>query len=232
MGFSFTAGAAPGAPLNGASIAGAIGASTGLRIRTDLTVPVFMFETETDMTKLGYAPAQQPNTSRIRTWEVAGTSHADSYIVGSYASVLGCNTEINMGPQHPVVQAAFTAFAKWVTEGTPPPSPRPMVLASTNPVTLAKDAQGNVKGGVRTPDVDVPSSVLSGVAPPGASILCSLFGSTTPFSSSQMAQLYGDKATYLRRYEKSLDQAISDGYILPQDKAGLMAEAEQVHFPT
>ncbi len=223
---------ATGAPLNGASIAGSIGASTGLRIRTDLTVPVFMFETETDMTKLGYAPAQQPNTSRIRTWEVTGTSHADSYIVGSYASVLGCNTEINMGPQHPVVQAAFTAFAKWVTEGTPPPSPRPMVLASTNPVTLAKDAQGNVKGGVRTPDVDVPSSVLSGVAPPGASILCSLFGSTTPFSTSQMAQLYGDKATYLRRYEKSLDQAISNGYILPQDKAGLMAEAEQVHFPT
>ena len=220
-----------GAPLSGASITGASGGPSDLRIRTDLTVPVFMFETETDMTTLGYAPAQQPDTSRIRTWEVAGTSHADSYIVGSYASVLGCSTEINMGPQHPVVQAAFTAFAKWVTEGTAPPSPRPMVLASTNPVTLAKDAQGNVEGGVRTPAVEVPSSVLSGVAPPGGSVLCSLFGSTTPFTSSQMAQLYGDKASYLRRYEKSLDQAISSGYILPQDNAGLVAQAEQVQFP-
>jgi hypothetical protein len=220
-----------GAPLSGASITGAPVGPADLRIRTDLTVPVFMFETETDMTKRGYAPAQQPDTSGIRTWEVAGTSHADSYIVGSYASVLGCKTEINMGPQHPVVQAAFTAFSKWVTEGTPPPSPRPMVVASTNPVTLAKDPEGNVKGGVRTPDVDVPSSVLSGVAPPGASVLCSLFGSTTPFTSSQMAQLYGDKATYLHRYDKSLDRAISDGYILPQDRAGLMAQAEQVQFP-
>ena len=210
---------------------GATGGATGLRIRTDLTVPVFMFETETDMTKLGYAPAQQPDTSRIRTWEVAGTSHADSYIVGSYASVLGCKNEINMGPQHPVVQAAFSDFAKWVATGTAPPSPRAMVLASTNPVTLAKDVQGNVKGGVRTPDVDVPSSILSGVAPPGASLLCSLFGFTTPFTASQMAQLYGNKATYLHRYEKSLDQAISGGYILPQDRAGLVAQAEQVQFP-
>ena len=221
-----------GAPLSGASITGSSsGGPADLRIRTDLTVPVFMFETETDVTKLGYAPAQQPDTRRIRTWEVAGTSHADSYIVGSYASVLGCKNEINVGPQHPVVQAAFTAFAKWVTAGTPPPSPRPFVLASQNPVTLARDAQGNVIGGVRTPAVDVPSSSLSGVPPAGASVLCSLFGSTTPFTPSQMAQLYGNKATYLASYEKSLNQAVSGGYILPQDRAGLLAQAEQVQFP-
>jgi alpha/beta hydrolase family protein len=48
-----------------------------VRIRTDLDVPVFMFETQTDLAVLGYAPAQQPNTARIRTWEVAGTSPAD-----------------------------------------------------------------------------------------------------------------------------------------------------------
>ena len=222
-----------GASLSGSSITSAKSSGPAdLRIRTDLSVPVFMFETETDVTKLGYAPAQQPNTSRIRTWEVAGTSHADSYIVGSYASVLGCKTEINDGPQHPVVQAAFTAFGKWVTTGTPPPSPRPFVLKSKKPVTLARDAEGNVIGGVRTPAVNVPSSSLSGVPPAGASVLCSLFGSTTPFSPARMAQLYGNKATYLARYQKSLDQSISDGYILPQDKAGLLAQAEQVQFPS
>ena len=99
-------------------------------------------------------------------------------------------------------------------------------------MTLARDAQGNVIGGVRTPAVDVPSSSLSGVPPAGASVLCSLFGSTTPFTPSQMAQLYGNKATYLARYEKSLNQAVSGGYILPQDRAGLLAQAEQVQFPS
>ena len=72
-----------------------------------------MFETQTDLIELGYAPAQQPNTSRIRTWQVAGTSHADAYEVGGDASILGCTTPVNDGPQHTVVQAAFAAFTKW-----------------------------------------------------------------------------------------------------------------------
>ncbi len=55
-------------------------------IRTDLDVPVFMFETQSDLVELGYAAAQQPDTDRIRTWEVAGTSHADAYIWARSAS--------------------------------------------------------------------------------------------------------------------------------------------------
>jgi hypothetical protein len=69
-----------GASLSGSSIISSQGPK-GLRIRTDLSVPVFMFETQTDLVVLGYAAAQQPNTSRIRTWQVAGTSHADMYLV-------------------------------------------------------------------------------------------------------------------------------------------------------
>ena len=121
-----------------------------------------MSETQTDLIQLGYAPAQQPNTDKIRTWEIAGTSHADSYFVGAAASILGCTTPVNSGPQHNVVQAAFTAFDKWVNNGTPPPSPQPFTLSSTQPATLALDAHGNVIGGVRTPAVDVPVSTLSG----------------------------------------------------------------------
>lgn len=45
-----------------------------------------------------------------------------------------------------------------------------------------------------------------------------------------MAHLYGDKAAYLHRCEKSLDQAISGRYILPQDGAGFMAQAEPFQF--
>lgn len=221
-----------GAPLNGASITSPNGGPTGLRIRTDLPVPVFMFETETDVTTLGYAAAEQPNTSRIRTWEVAGTSHADEYIVDGFASTLGCKFAINDGPQHPTVQAAFTSFAKWVATGTPPPSPQPFELASTHPVTLARDVNGNVIGGVRTPAVDVPISALSGVAPAGASVLCSLFGSTKPFSGTRLVQLYHDKATYLTRFRRSLDLAVSRGYILPPDEAGLLAQAGRVAFPS
>ena len=219
-----------GAPLNGSSARAAL-ASGGLRIRSDLTVPVFMFETQTDLIQLGYASATQPDTSRIRTWEVAGTSHADAYLVGGAAGALGCTTAINDGPQHVVVQAAFSAFDRWVTAGTPPPSPAPFRLASDRPAVLALDAHGNVVGGVRTPAVDVPVSTLSGAPPPKSSPICGLFGSTIPFSPAELVHLYRDKATYLARYTSSLDRAIADGFILPADRPGLLAQAGGVDLP-
>ncbi|HEX4446543.1 MAG TPA: alpha/beta hydrolase domain-containing protein, partial [Polyangiaceae bacterium] len=55
-------------------------------IRGDLTVPVFQFETETDVLGLigGFAPfstARQPDGPKLHTWEVAGTAHADQYLL-------------------------------------------------------------------------------------------------------------------------------------------------------
>jgi hypothetical protein len=219
-----------GAPLNGASAASGV-ASAGLRIRTDLSVPVFMFETQTDLIQLGYASARQPDTSRIRTWEVAGTSHADAYLVGGAAAALGCTTAINDGPQHLVVQAAFAAFGRWVTAGTPPPSPAPFRLASERPAVLALDAHGNVVGGVRTPAVDVPVSTLSGAPPPKSTPICGLFGSTVPFGPAELVRLYRDRATYLARYTASLDRAIASGFILSADRPVLLAQAEGVALP-
>ncbi len=217
------------AGLNGDSAAP--GQGPEVQIRTDLDVPVFMFETQTDLIELGYAAAQQPNTDLIRTWEVAGTSHADAYLVGGAAGILGCTHPINNGPQHLVVQAAFAAFNAWVDHGAPPPSPPPFKLSSTHPPTLALDKFGNVIGGVRTPDVDVPISTLSGAAPRGVTVICSLFGSTTPFSASQLTSLYGTKAGYLTKFTSSLDQAIAQGYILAADRAGQLAQAETMNFP-
>ncbi len=219
-----------GASLGGTAL-GSTQVPSGLRIRGDLKVPVFMFETQTDMIELGYAAAQQPNTTKIRTWEVAGTSHADAYLVGAAASILGCTTPVNDGPQHTVVQAAFTAFNRWVVDGTQPPSPPPFRLAGTHPATLALDSHGNVIGGVRTPAVDVPVSTLSGAAPTGASVICSLFGSATAFSSAELASLYGIKSHYLAAFTASLNKAIAMGYILSADRAALLAQAEQVQLP-
>jgi hypothetical protein len=219
-----------GAALDGTAITKTKGPAN-LRIRTDLRVPVFMFETQTDLIALGYAPAQQPNTSRIRTWEVAGTSHADAYEVGGAIGLLGCTTPVNNGPQHNVVQAAFAAFNRWVDKGTPPPSPPRFRLSTTEPAVLALDGHGNVIGGVRTPAVDVPVSTLSGAAPAGTSALCSLFGQSTPFSPAVLASLYPGKAAYLAAYTASLDKAIAGGFILPADSAVLLAQAQEVQIP-
>ena len=219
-----------GAALDGAAITSSKG-PTNLRIRTDLRVPVFMFETQTDLIELGYAAAQQPNTAKIRTWEVAGTSHADAFLVGKALGVLGCAPTVNDGPQHEVVQAAFAAFNRWVSGGRPPPGAAPFQFKTNDPPTLALDRHGNVIGGVRTPAVDVPISTLSGSTPPGTSEICSLFGSSMPFNSQMLHELYRTKENYLRRFQTSLDRAIHAGFILGADRSSLEVQAHAVALP-
>jgi len=216
-------------PLDGGAVTSAV-SGAHVRIRTDLDVPVFMFETQTDLIQLEFAGARQPDTTRIRTWEVAGTSHADAYELGGAAPLLGCTTAVNDGPQHPVAQAAFVSFLRWVDRGTPPPTPPPFELASTDPPRLALDAHGNVVGGVRTPAVDTPVSTLSGAPPAASSELCGLFGSSVPFSAQTLAALYGSPSGYVAAYTTALDRSIARGYLLPAERTTLLATARLVTF--
>ncbi len=109
---------------------------------------------------------------------------------------------------------------------------KPFALSSTAPAVLALDVHGNVVAGVRTPAVDVPVSTLSGAPPQGSSTLCGLFGSTVPFSPQTLVALYGSKAGYVAAYTANLDRAIAAGYVLPADRASLLAQAMQVTFPS
>src|SRR5262245_18297249 len=60
-----------GAPLSQDPLP-AIPAPEPTLLRTDLTVPVLTFQTETDMTALGFFPARQDDGKYLRLWEVAG----------------------------------------------------------------------------------------------------------------------------------------------------------------
>ena len=218
-----------GASLDGTVTVGDTGA--GLRIRDDLDDPVLVFATETDVGPLlDYVSARQPDTEHVRTWEVAGTAHADAYLVGPFASALGCGL-VNDGPQHFVMLAAVHALEEWVARGTPPPSAPALALASTGPTVIARDDFGNAVGGVRTPDVDVPVAALSGDPLPDAGALCALFGSTTPFDGATLTRLYGSRQGYLAAYERRLDEVIGEGFLLGADRDAILARAEGVAFP-
>jgi hypothetical protein len=113
-----------GASLSGSSIASSKGPDD-LRIRTDLKVPVFMSQTQTDLIELGYAPAQQPNTAKIRTWEIAGTAHADAYTVGA-AQCASSATAYGMSPKIRKIPGA-SCGEPWNSESTLSTPRTPMV---------------------------------------------------------------------------------------------------------
>ena len=216
--------AAPlGLPGQGIGIAQAISGSPA-RIRTDLGVPVIMVETESDVVGvLGYYPARQPDTDHIRTWEVAGTSHVDTTQLGSVATSFGCSTPINSGPDNYAVASALDHLTTWAKGGPAPPrAPRFDVVGGK----YVRDPNGIIVGGIRTPLVDVPVDVLSGQAAPGGSVSCLLAGSTTPLPPSVLAKLYPSRSAYLAAFTKSADRAVAAGFVLPADRAALLAEAQ------
>ena len=130
----------------GAPLHGGVALPRPARIRADLDVPVFVFETETDVLGLPFLDARQPDTDRLRTWEVAGTAHLDRHLLdtlrdaatatgappapgASGAATSGpgdpveaqCGT-VNDGPQAAVLAKALSDLRAWAAGGPPPSS--------------------------------------------------------------------------------------------------------------
>jgi hypothetical protein len=197
------------------------------RIRDDLQVPVLVLQTETDLLfTLNYFPARQPDSAYFRLWEIAGTAHADAYLLGDLADSLGCASPINAGPHHFVAKAALNHLHRWARGGAPPPEAARLTIDDRRmPPVFVRDDDGIVLGGIRTPQVDVPVDSLSG-APAGGSIACTLFGSTTPLPDARIAAMYASPAIYVEAYSEAADAAIAAGFVLEADRAALLADAD------
>lgn len=204
------------------------------RIREDINVPVMTFETETDVTALGYKSARQDDRENFVLWEVAGTAHADFYTIISGRSdalgepqfaavveanevpgVLECGLPVNSGPMHYVFNTAIRAMDRWIRGGEPPPV-APRLDLNNDDSDFLRDANGNSTGGIQTPFTDAASAVLSGTGNTGDGF-CRLFGTTALFPPQQMASLYVDEAGYTEAVRVSTERAVSAGFILPED---------------
>ena len=208
-----------------------------VQIRTDLDEPMLVFETETDLTELDYLPARQDDTDSVRVWEVAGTAHADSFLLeevygladlpgDQLASVLDCPAPLNDGPQHEVIQAGFHHLVDWIRDGTLPPDAPRLEVEPGDPPVIVRDELGNALGGIRTPLVDVPVAALSGDPADGGSEFCFLFGTTTAFDAGTLAELYPGPGDYLTAFTAAADDAVDAGFILRPDADDMIAEAE------
>lgn len=215
-----------------------------VRIRTDLEVPVLLFETETDLIGLEYLPDRQRDTRRIRLWEVAGTAHVDTYTLATgvvdrgddpsaadlvvtsspIPGIFECARPVNSGPQHWVLNAAFAALERWVRRGVPPrPAPRLEVVEGTPPAFVL-DPLGNVRGGIRTPWVDAPIAVLSGLGQEGAGF-CFLAGTTSPLDATTLEALYPDHESYVAAVRRSAEREVRRGFLLAADADLIVAAA-------
>jgi len=223
---------------------GDIDLSVAVKLRTDLDTPVL---TETDIFTLGYYGARQDDTDNIRLWEMAGTAHADLYLTATgtsdigtdpavadvvevsnpYPGLIECDLPVNSGPQHFIAKAAIHQLDKWVRTGIAPPTADRLEVAG-DPPAFVLDEFGNVKGGIRTPYVDVPIARLSGLGQSSYSddqSICFIFGTTELFDEATLAALYPDHATYVTAVENATDSAVQAGFLMPEDGELIKAAA-------
>jgi Alpha/beta hydrolase domain len=238
-GYLIRSNGATGAPLSSTQRA-----PTPTLLRTDLARPVLNFETETDV--LNQVPARQSDDAHHRLWEAAGTAHVDSHALKSFgyqehsqtplAIDPTCTSAFNTAPESYLMDTAYAALGSWVDFGHPPAqAPRMQINAAGTDV--ARDSFGNGIGGIRLPQLDVPTATLTGTGNRAAdtnpvSVFCVLLGTTTPFTAAQLAAPYPDHGAYVRAFTTATNRLAGQGFLLPGDRAQALFLAQQAPVPT
>ncbi len=214
-------------PGESAGIANAIG-GTPTTFRTDQDAPVLDIQTETDLTSvLNSYVARQPDNRSVPA--VGGCRHrprrrASARVQCPVHRVRRSDQQRGAARR----RQGRAASAHDVDRNGQGPTEGAAHRRGVGPVDpqIQRNADGIALGGIRTPPVDVPVAALSGAPGPNPSAICLLLGSTNPISAERLAQLYPSRAVYKKQYDRAADAAIKAGFVLPEDRAALLAFAE------
>jgi hypothetical protein len=213
-------------------------------LRSDTKVPIFMIQSEMDVAIMAPATSKQVDTTMLRHWEVAGTSHADQYLLDNIGLVStrevawtppACSSAYNQTPFYMAQIAAVHHLKEWITHGTVPPvAPR---MQRDFIGSIKKDANGNAIGGLRLPELEVPVAKYSQLNTTKGSLAfldlfaCVAGGVTTPFPAAKLATLYPTHTDYVNKYTAAADAAVAKGYIRPVDRDNAVFRAKQAAIP-
>lgn len=202
-------------------------------LRTDQQ-PVLVFETETDT--VGHFSARQPDSSSYRLWEGAGTAHVDSYDLASFMSdpvnpepsypVNSCAFPINTAHERYLMDAALVRLSQWIKGGTLPPTAAPIDVVAG---AIQRDSLGIALGGIRLPEIDVPTLTQQGVGNTGTAF-CILFGRTLPLPVS-LDSLYRNHGKYVSQFVQATSELEKAGFLLDPDAEEAKTDAGESAVP-
>jgi hypothetical protein len=187
---------------------------------------------------------------QFRIYEVAGMAHIDSRITPHYTPN-PCKYPVSLFPQGMGLAAGLERLILWVDKGKTPPRAEYITVdnnTANDGSVLALDANGNPKGGVRNPYVDVPAfryvapnepaappipnpaALVASQGPGGPQLFCGIAAYQMPLSAEQMKVLYKNKKDYENKVAQRTNALIKDGWISPAYKDLILADASQVEF--
>ena len=205
-------------------------------IRNAVT-PVIHVMSQSDY--LGWVSSRREDSDakgdQYRHYDLAGAGHATPdelwFAARSEDIVKGGRTppalDCDQGPRSrfpsPIAfNAIYRNLKAWVEKGNPPPPSQNIEVAEGKAVL---DQHGNVKGGVRSHFLDVPTSTWNGNST-GLSF-CRIAGHEIPFDAAKLAALYPSQKAYEAAVKQSVDALVKARFVTPEDGAVLKKNASQ-----
>jgi hypothetical protein len=193
-----------------------------------------------------FGTADQPLPANVRMYDIAGGSHV----------VVPRAPTCTLPPGHldwaPVSRALLLRLDAWVSLNAEPPASElmPLESASGEPPALRspgklsaaviqvpkRDQDGNALGGVRLPDIAVPTGTNGGQNRP-QTFTCMLVGSFSPFAATKaerertgdvrlsIEERYHDREDYVNRVRIAAQDLLARGFLLSDDAAVIVQEA-------
>jgi hypothetical protein len=215
--------------------------------RGEIPPKILMLSSTTDFLSLraslgrtgGAGTDEQAIPANVRMYDIAGASH----VVLPRSSE--CTLPLARLDWSPVSRATLVALDRWVAANVAPPDSQLMPLEpATDADVLAapkylpkavierpkRDADGNVLGGVRLPDMAAPLGVHAAQQEP-KSFGCSLAGAFLPFSEARIAERYKNRDDYVNQIRVAARKLEAERLLLPEDAAVIVAAAAAMHWP-
>jgi len=226
--------------------------STGATVR-QVDVPLIQVPTMTEV-NTGTVTARQDGDAggdQFRLYEFAGMAHVDSRDSVRFRPD-PCKSPVSSFPVEAYMSVALHHLFEWVDKGKVPPRAERILLdrsVTSDGSLMALDEQGNARGGVRNPYVDIPTAKLGVrneaavplIANPSAWIashggataaaqMCGLAGYQMPIAQDQLKKLYNNPKSYQDRVRRRLDELEKAGWSLPVYREAILADAAKVKF--
>jgi hypothetical protein len=203
-------------------------------IRNAVT-PVIHIMSQSDY--MGWVPNRREDSDakgdQYRHYDLSGAGHAtpdellfaarseDIVKGGRTPPALMCDQGARSRFPSPIpFNAIYRNLKDWVEKGKAPPPSQNIEVVDGKPVL---DAQGNVKGGVRSPFLDVPTSTWNGNST-GLSF-CRIAGHEVPLTPDKLAALYPSQKAYEAAFRKSVDGLVQARFITREDGEDLKKQA-------
>jgi hypothetical protein len=198
-------------------------------------VPVIQMMSQSDYL-IGIASRQPDGNTphdRYRHYEMAGAAHAtpdelffsarpqDITAAGRDVPPMSCDQgPRSRFPSRIFVDAALQNIDRWSRDGVPAPPGRDILVVNGQPQL---DAFGNVREGLRSPFLDVPTSTWFGSST-GASF-CFIAGHEVPFTQARLDSLYRNHGAYVSAVAQDVHGLVGQRYLTRVDGQDLIRDA-------